>query len=108
MLLVGWVLLGGRFALSTVASSLIYPVALEICSRVFGPRRSHQHHFIKREGSQQNKKNAVQHILHRIVESLREHNTEIKSVQADGYRDFEIPVGLYGILIRKALWWSAG
>lgn len=35
MLLVGWVLLGGRFALSTVASSLIYPVALEICSRVF-------------------------------------------------------------------------
>ena len=27
MLLVGWVLLGGRFALSTVASSLIYPSA---------------------------------------------------------------------------------
>ncbi len=35
MLLAGWALLGGRFALSTVASSLIYPVALEICSRLF-------------------------------------------------------------------------
>ena len=36
MLLVGWRILGGAFALTTLLSSLSYPVFLELCRRLFG------------------------------------------------------------------------
>ena len=36
MLVLGWMLLGRKFALTTVFSSLFYPVALEILNRVLG------------------------------------------------------------------------
>lgn len=36
MLLLGWLALGKAFALTTVASSILYPFFLEVCNRVFG------------------------------------------------------------------------
>ena len=36
MLILGWLVLGKAFALTTVASSVLYPFFLEICNRVFG------------------------------------------------------------------------
>ena len=36
MLLVGWLVLGKAFALTTVASSILYPVFLELCNRILG------------------------------------------------------------------------
>lgn len=36
MLLVGWAVLGRQFAMSTVLSSLFYPIALEVLNRVLG------------------------------------------------------------------------
>ena len=36
MLVLGWVILGRKFALTTVFSSLFYPVALEVLNRVLG------------------------------------------------------------------------
>lgn len=37
MLLVGWLILGWSFAATTLASSLLFPVFLEICQRLVGP-----------------------------------------------------------------------
>ncbi len=36
MLLLGWMILGRAFALTTLASTFLYPVMLELCSRIFG------------------------------------------------------------------------
>ena len=36
MLILGWLVLGKAFALTTVASSILYPFFLEVCSLVFG------------------------------------------------------------------------
>ena len=36
MLLIGWVILGKAFALTTIASSVLYPFFLEVCNRIFG------------------------------------------------------------------------
>lgn len=36
MLLFGWLILGRGFALTTLASTFLYPLALELCGRVFG------------------------------------------------------------------------
>ena len=36
MLAVGWCLLGKKFALTTIFSSLFYPIALEVLNRVLG------------------------------------------------------------------------
>ena len=36
MLLLGWLILGRGFALTTLASTFLYPLALELCGRVFG------------------------------------------------------------------------
>ena len=36
MLIIGWLVLGKAFALTTIASSILYPFFLEICNRVFG------------------------------------------------------------------------
>ena len=36
MLLVGWLVLGRAFALTTIASSFLYPLFLEICNLIFG------------------------------------------------------------------------
>ena len=36
MLLVGWAVLGRKFAMTTILSSLFYPVALEVLNRVLG------------------------------------------------------------------------
>ena len=36
MLILGWIVLGFRFALSTVVSTFAYPLMLEICDRAFG------------------------------------------------------------------------
>ena len=36
MLIIGWLVLGKAFALTTIASSLLYPFFLEICNRIFG------------------------------------------------------------------------
>ena len=36
MLLLGWLVLGRAFAMTTVLSSLLYPVLLEVCQRVLG------------------------------------------------------------------------
>ena len=39
MLVVGWIVLGGKFALTTVFSSLFYPIALEVLNRTLGDIR---------------------------------------------------------------------
>ena len=39
MLAVGWVILGRKFAMTTILSSLFYPIALEILNRVLGDVR---------------------------------------------------------------------
>ena len=36
MLLVGWAVLGRKFAMTTILSSLFYPIALEVLNRVLG------------------------------------------------------------------------
>ena len=36
MLIIGWLVLGKAFALTTIASSVLYPFFLEICNMVFG------------------------------------------------------------------------
>ena len=36
MLLLGWLVLGRAFAMTTVLSSLLYPVLLEVCRQVLG------------------------------------------------------------------------
>ena len=36
MLIIGWLVLGKAFALTTIASSLLYPFFLEVCNRIFG------------------------------------------------------------------------
>ena len=36
MLIIGWLVLGKAFALTTVASSVLYPFFLEVCNRIFG------------------------------------------------------------------------
>lgn len=36
MLLIGWFILGKSFALTTLASTFLYPVSLEICDQLFG------------------------------------------------------------------------
>ena len=36
MLIIGWLVLGKAFALTTIASSILYPFFLEVCNRVFG------------------------------------------------------------------------
>lgn len=36
MLLIGWLILGKAFALTTLASSILYPLFLELCSRLLG------------------------------------------------------------------------
>ena len=36
MLIVGWLILGKGFAVTTLASSFLYPFFLEVCNRVFG------------------------------------------------------------------------
>ena len=36
MLVIGWLVLGKAFALTTIASSILYPFFLEVCNRVFG------------------------------------------------------------------------
>lgn len=36
MLILGWIILGTRFALSTIVSTFAYPAMLETCSRIFG------------------------------------------------------------------------
>ena len=36
MLIIGWLVLGKAFALTTIASSILYPIFLEVCNRVFG------------------------------------------------------------------------
>ena len=43
MLIIGWLVLGKAFALTTIASSILYPFFLEICNRVFGPGADHRH-----------------------------------------------------------------
>ncbi|MBQ7058604.1 MAG: YitT family protein [Firmicutes bacterium] len=36
MLILGWIVLGAKFALSTIVSTFAYPLMLEICERIFG------------------------------------------------------------------------
>ena len=36
MLILGWIILGMKFALSTIVSTFAYPVLLEACNRIFG------------------------------------------------------------------------
>ena len=36
MLVIGWVILGRKFAMTTILSSLFYPIALELLNRIFG------------------------------------------------------------------------
>lgn len=36
MLIAGWLVLGKAFAVTTLASSFLYPIFLEICNRIFG------------------------------------------------------------------------
>lgn len=36
MLIIGWIILGTKFALSTIVSTFAYPLMLEICNRIFG------------------------------------------------------------------------